>query len=184
MNEFEHLSHMLPDYINGTLPEADKKMIQQALLVSPDLQEEYEAFKHILNALDKENIIELMNHEADFVQVKLSEKKQTMIRFPKIIIGATTSLAACLLLWIGISKNDMQSIQNSDMIHSQPTLISNDIEDELIMEMHSEDVEAALMDEILSVYTSDIESGKVLDPVLEEEITKYLLQEIHDEETM
>jgi hypothetical protein len=52
------------------------------------------------------------------------------------------------------------------------------------LELQSEDVEEVILDEILTVYVSDIESGKEINPVLEKEITNYLLQENTDEEVL
>ena len=52
------------------------------------------------------------------------------------------------------------------------------------LELQSEDVEEVILDEILTVYVSDIESGKEINPLLEKEITNYLLQENADEEVL
>ena len=41
-----------------------------------------------------------------------------------------------------------------------------------------------ILDEILTVYVSDIESGNEINPLLEKEITNYLLQENADEEVL
>jgi hypothetical protein len=45
-------------------------------------------------------------------------------------------------------------------------------------------VEEVILDEILTVYVSDIESGKEINPLLEKEITNYLLQENADEDVL
>jgi hypothetical protein len=45
-------------------------------------------------------------------------------------------------------------------------------------------VEEVILDELLTLYVSDIESGKEINPLLENEITNYLLQESSDEEVL
>jgi predicted ribosome quality control (RQC) complex YloA/Tae2 family protein len=52
------------------------------------------------------------------------------------------------------------------------------------LELQSEDVEEVILDELLTLYVSDIESGKEINPLLENEITNYLLQESSDEEVL
>jgi transposase len=103
---------------------------------------------------------------------------------PKIMIGTTTSIAACLLLWIGINNQISSNVQNGD-VKKIPTIeLAETIDEFTPLELQSEDVEEVILDEILTLYVSDIESGKEINPVLEKEITNYLLQENTDEEVL
>ena len=45
-------------------------------------------------------------------------------------------------------------------------------------------MEEAILDDVLTLYISDIETGKEINPLLEEEITEYLLKEHQDDETL
>jgi phosphatidylglycerophosphatase A len=103
---------------------------------------------------------------------------------PKIMIGTTTSIAACLLLWIGINEQTTINVQKSDIIKIPSIELAETMDEYTALELQSEDVEEVILDEILTVYVSDIESGNEINPLLEKEITNYLLQENADEEVL
>lgn len=184
MNNHEHIAQMIPDYINGTLSEADKHIVEQALASSHDLQHTHDEYIHVFTALKKEDIIQLMNDEVESVNVILPFKAKRKMFIPKIVIGATTSLAACLLLWIGINEQTPSIIEKSDVIKIPSIEFAETIDEYTPLELQSEEVEEVILDEILTVYVSDIESGKEINPLLEKEITNYLLQENADEEVL
>jgi transposase len=88
------------------------------------------------------------------------------------------------LLWIGINNQISSNVQNGD-VKKIPTIeLAETIDEFTPLELQSEDVEEVILDEILTLYVSDIESGKEINPVLEKEITNYLLQENTDEEVL
>ena len=184
MNNHEYIEQLLPDYINGTLSEADIYIVEQALSTSKDLQQKHDEYAQVFSALKKEDIIQLMNQEAESVDVIIPLKAKKKMVIPKIMIGTTTSIAACLLLWVGINNQISSNVQNVD-VKKIPTIeLSETIDEYTPLELQSEDVEEVILDEILTLYVSDIESGKEINPLLEKEITDYLLQESSDEEIL
>lgn len=74
MNNHERISQMIPDYINGTLSEADMHIVEKALASSHDLQHKHDEYVHVFTALKKEDIIQLMNDEVESVDVILPFK--------------------------------------------------------------------------------------------------------------
>ena len=116
MNNHERISLMIPDYINGTLSEADTHIVEKALDSSHDLQHKHDEYVHVFNALNKEDIIQLMNDEIESVDVILPFKVKRKMFIPKIMIGTTTSIAACLLLWIGINEQTPINVQKGDVM--------------------------------------------------------------------
>jgi len=184
MNNHEYIEQLLPDYINGTLSEADIYIVEQALATSKDLQQKHDEYAQVFSALKKEDIIQLMNQEAESVDVIIPLKAKKKMVIPKIMIGTTTSIAACLLLWVGINNQISSNVQNVD-VKKIPTIeLAETIDEYTPLELQSEDVEEVILDEILTLYVSDIESGKEINPLLEKEITDYLLQESSDEEIL
>jgi hypothetical protein len=184
MNNHEYIEHLLPDYINGTLSEADIYVVEQALASSKDLQQKHDEFVQVFSVLKQDIIMQLMNDEVESVDVIIPLKAKKKMMIPKIIIGTTTSIAACLLLWIGINNQISSNVQNGD-VKKIPTIeLAETIDEFTPLELQSEDVEEVILDEILTLYVSDIESGKEINPVLEKEITNYLLQENTDEEVL
>ena len=184
MNNHERISQMIPDYINGTLSEVDMHIVEKALASSHDLQHKHDEYIHVFTALKKEDIIQLMNDEVESVDVILPFKAKRKMFIPKIMIGTTTSIAACLLLWIGINNQISSNVQNGD-VKKLPTIeLAETIDEFTPLELQSEDVEEVILDELLTLYVSDIESGKEINPLLENEITNYLLQESSDEEVL
>jgi hypothetical protein len=184
MNNHENVEQLLPDYINGTLSEADISIVEQALASSKDLQKKHDEFVQVFSVLKQDNIIQLMNDEVESVDVIIPLKAKRKMIFPKIMIGITTSIAACLLLWIGINNQISSNVKNVD-VKKIPTIeLAGTIDEYTPLELQSEDVEEVILDEILTLYVSDIESGKEINPVLENEITNYLLQESSDEEVL
>jgi hypothetical protein len=175
---------MIPDYINGTLSDAEMHIVEQALASSHDLQHKHDEYVHVFTALKKEDIIQLMNDEVESVDVILPFKAKRKMLIPKIMIGTTTSIAACLLLWIGINEQSPINIQNGNVMKIPTIELAETIDEYTPLELQSEDVEEVILDEILTVYVSDIESGKEINPLLEKEITNYLLQENTDEEIL
>ena len=184
MNNHERISLMIPDYINGTLSEADTHIVEKALASSHDLQHKHDEYVHVFTALKKEEIIQLMNDEVESVDVILPFKAKRKMFIPKIMIGTTTSIAACLLLWIGINEQTPINVQKSDVMKIPTIELAETIDEYTPLELQSEDVEEVILDEILTVYVSDIESGKEINPLLEKEITNYLLQENVDDEVL
>jgi hypothetical protein len=184
MNNHEYIEQLLPDYINGTLTEDDIYIVEQALASSKDLQQKHDEYAQVFSALKKEDIIQLMNQEAESVDVIIPLKAKKKMVIPKIIIGTATSIAACLLLWVGINNQISSNVQNGD-VKKLPTIeLAETIDEYTPLELQSEDVEEVILDEILTLYVSDIESGKEINPLLEKEITDYLLQESSDEEIL
>ncbi len=184
MNNHEYIEQLLPDYINGTLSEADIYIVEQALATSKDLQQKHDECAQVFSALKKEDILQLMNQEAESVDVIIPLKAKKKMVIPKIMIGTTTSIAACLLLWVGINNQISSNVQNVD-VKKIPTIeLAETIDEYTPLELQSEDVEEVILDEILTLYVSDIESGKEINPLLEKEITDYLLQESSDEEIL
>jgi hypothetical protein len=184
MNNHERILQMIPDYINGTLSDAEMHIVEQALASSHDLQHKHDEYVHVFTALKKEDIIQLMNDEVESVDVILPFKAKRKMLIPKIMIGTTTSIAACLLLWIGINEQSPINIQNGNVMKIPTIELAETIDEYTPLELQSEDVEEVILDEILTVYVSDIESGKEINPLLEKEITNYLLQENTDEEIL
>ena len=184
MIDHELISQMIPDYINGTLSEADMHIVEEALASSTDLQQKHDEFVQVFSVLKQDDIIQLMNDEVESVDVIIPLKAKKKMMIPKIIIGTTTSIAACLLLWIGINEQTHINVLNDDVKKAVKIELAETIDDFTLLELQSEDVEEVILDEILTVYVSDIESGKEINPVLENEITKYLLQESSDEEVL
>jgi len=184
MNNYEHIAQMIPDYINGTLSEADMLLVEQALDNSPDLQQKHDEYVQVFNVLKKEDIIQMMNDDVQSVHVVIPLKARRKLFVPKFIIGTTTSIAASLLLWIGINEQTPINVQKGDAMKISTIELAETIDDYIPLELQSEDVEEVILDEILTVYVSDIESGKEINPLLEKEITNYLLQENTDEEVL
>jgi hypothetical protein len=184
MNNHERISQMIPDYINGTLSEVDMHIVEKALASSHDLQHKHDEYVHVFTALKKEDIIQLMNDEVESVDVILPFKAKRKMFIPKIMIGTTTSIAACLLLWIGINEQTPINVEKSDIMKIPSIELTETIDEYTPLELQSEEVEEVILDEILTVYVSDIESGKEINPVLEKEITNFLLQENTDEEVL
>jgi hypothetical protein len=184
MNNHEYVEHLLPDYINGTLSEADMHIVEKALASSHDLQHKHDEYVQVFTALKKEDIIQLMNDEVESVDLTLPFKAKRNMFMPKIMIGTTTSIAACLLLWIGINEQTPINVQKGDVMKIPTIELAETIDEYTPLELQSEDVEEVILDEILTVYVSDIESGKEINPLLEKEITNYLLQENVDEEVL
>jgi len=140
MNNHERISQMIPEYINGTLSQADTHIVEEALASSDDLQHKHDEY--------------------------------------------VTSIAACLLLWIGINEKTPINVEKSEIMKIPSIELAETIDEYTPLELQSEDVEEVILDEILTVYVSDIESGKEINPLLEKEITNYLLQENADEEVL
>lgn len=184
MIDHELISHMIPDYINGKLSEADMQIVEKALASSHDLQHKHDEYVHVFKALKKEDIIQLMNEEVESVDVILPLKAKKKMFFPKILIGTTTAIAACLLLWIGVNTQTQINVLKDDVKKITNIELAETIDEFTPLELQSEDVEEVILDEILTVYVSDIESGKEINPLLEKEITNYLLQENADEEVL
>lgn len=184
MTDHELISQMIPDYINGTLSEADMQIVEQALASSTDLQHKHDEYIHVFKTLKKQDIIQLMNDEVESVDVILPLKAKKKMFLPKIMIGTTTAIAACLLLWIGVNTQTHFYVLNDDVKKRTNIELAETIVDFTPLELQSEDMEEVILDEILSVYISDIESGKEINPLLENEITKYLLQENSVDETL
>lgn len=184
MNNHEYIEYLLPDYINGTLSEADIYIVEKALASSKDLQQKHDEFVQVFGVLKQDDIIQLMNDEVESVDVTLPFKAKRNMFMPKIMIGTTTSIAACLLLWIGINNQISSNVQNGDDMKIPTIELAETIDEFTPLELQSEDVEEVILDEILTLYVSDIESGKEINPVLEKEITNYLLQENTDEEVL
>lgn len=182
MNDYEYIKQLIPDYINGALNDADRILVENAIASSPDFKVLFDEFLLVFESLNKEEIKQLMDADSESVQVMIPRKSRNIHKVPTIIIGFTTSVAACLLLWIGISE---QQASNSFAQKSKSALSSTEtIDDEIVWELYSEDVEEAILDDVLTLYISDIETGKEINPLLEEEITEYLLKEHQDDETL
>ena len=64
-----------------------------------------------------------------------------------------------------------------------PVLLSDEIHG---LTMNPDDLEDIMLEEVLALYVRDIESDgdEPLNPVLEEEITKFLLKDSKDEESL
>ena len=184
MNNHERISQMIPEYINGTLSQADTHIVEEALASSDDLQHKHDEYVDVFNALKKEDIIQLMNDEVESVDVILPFKVKRKMFIPKIMIGTTTSIAASLLLWIGINEKTPINVEKSEIMKIPSIELAETIDEYTPLELQSEDVEEVILDEILTVYVSDIESGKEINPLLEKEIINYLLQENTDEEVL
>lgn len=184
MNEYEHISHLIPDYINGTLDESDRILVEHAIASSADLKQIHDEFRLVFETVNRESIKHMMQIDSETVHVKLPVRIQNRMKYPKLMIGITTSFAACFLLWIGISH---QHANNSQSIQSDSTpaiLITDNVDDDTLWELHYEDVDEAILDDVLNLYVSDIETGKEINRLLENEITQYLLKENQDDEEL
>jgi len=102
MNNHERISQMIPEYINGTLSQADTHIVEEALASSDDLQHKHDEYVDVFNALKKEDIIQLMNDEVESVDVILPFKVKRKMFIPKIMIGTLLNWLRQLmniLLW-------------------------------------------------------------------------------------
>ena len=180
----EHISHMLPDFIHGTLQPEDHSVVQKAIADSKELQQEYHELQQVFNALKKDDIIQLMHEEAASVSIFVPMDIKKKLFIPKILIGATTSIAACLLLWIGISKQSNDSHLKRESRDISTAHLADILDEYSTLELQSDEVEEVILDDILTVYVSDIETGKEINPLLEEEITNFLLQENQEDEAL
>ena len=184
MNEHEYISHLIPDYINGTLDESDRILVENAIASSPDMKKLHDDFLLVFESLNKETIKEMMQNESESVHVLVPIRNQNRMKFPKLMIGITTSIAACLLLWVGISQ---QYNSKSDSVQSKnysSISLSEDLDEYALFELQTEDLDEVILDDVLNVYVSDIETGREINHLLEEEITRYLLKENQDEDEL
>jgi len=180
----EHMSHMLPDFIHGTLQPEDHALVEHAIAHSNDLEQEYHALKRVFDTLRKEDILLMMNENAASVGVLFPLKKTKNLLIPKILIGTSTSIAACVLLWIGISQKTIDTPQQKLPTNSSAVQLADIMDENSTLDLQSDEVEEVILDDILSVYVSDIESGTDINPLLEQEITTFLLQENLDDEAL
>ena len=110
-----------------------------------------------------------------------------MFRPVSLIIGASTAIAACTLIWIGIThvpKDEKSKVSSiSTEYQMTPVLLSDEIHG---LTMSPDDLEDIMLEEVLALYVRDIESegNAPLNPILEDEITKFLLKESKDEESL
>ena len=184
MKDHEHLSHLIPDYINGALDEADRILVEQAIASSPTLKEMHDEFLLVFETLNTETIKHVMQAEAESVHVILPIRAHSKIKIPKLMIGITTSIAACLLLWVGISKQNKSKSNAFQTGISSTVSLSENIDEFALLELQSEEVEEVILDDVLNLYVSDIETDKEINRLLEEEITQYLLKENQDEDEL
>lgn len=190
MNKHE-ISLLFPDHIHGQLPEHERNIVDEALRTSPELKAEYDEFVHVFSILNQKDI--LSNMEKNSENIVLQPLMRTLIRPPHkrpvhIFIGSATALAACLLIWIGItSTNRVPPIENTTQsvsgIEFQQVLYTDNLNG---LDIKQDDLEDIMLEEVLALYVREIESDidAPLNPILEEEITKYLLKESQDEESM
>lgn len=186
MNDKHEILSLFPDHINGKLSEHDKRMVDETLRISPELKAEYEEYAHVFHVLNKSDILSSMESKADTFILKPMKLK--LMRPIPFMIGSVTTLAACLLVWIGITSSDyVSSVQKKNDIVShfevEPVLFVNNLNGS---DISTDELEDIMLEEVLALYVRDIESDMdaPLNPVLEEEITKYLLKESQDEESM
>lgn len=190
MKDNHEISLLFPDHINGTLCPEERRMVDEALLSSPELQAEYDSFHRVFQLLDRDEIISEMESQARAIELHAFvpiSKKRPMLQPVPLIIGASTAIAACMLIWIGMTnaskdvKTDVSSI--STEYQMTPVLLSDEIHG---LTMSPDDLEDIMLEEVLALYVRDIESegNAPLNPILEDEITKFLLKESKDEESL
>jgi len=186
MNDKHEILSLFPDHINGKLAEHDKLIVDEALRSFPELKAEYDEYVQVFHSLNKTDILSTMEAKADTFALKSMNPK--MMRPMQIMIGSVTTLAACLLVWIGITSTDhVSSIEKSPATVGHIEVESVSYADNLNgTNISTDDLEDIMLEEVLALYVRDIESDldAPLNPVLEEEITKYLLKESQDEESM
>ncbi|NBO70161.1 MAG: hypothetical protein EBU66_05165 [Bacteroidetes bacterium] len=190
MKDHNGISLLFPDHINGTLSLEERKMVDEALQSSPELQAEYDSMHRVFQLLDRDEILADMEMQAhsiglnSFVRVS---SKRPILQPVRLMIGASTAIAACMLIWIGITHTSKQENSNATLQTSQyeitPVLLSDEIHG---LTMTPDDLEDIMLEEVLALYVRDIESDgdAPLNPVLEEEITKFLLKDSKDEESL
>ncbi|MFM7156973.1 MAG: hypothetical protein ACKO0Y_04080, partial [Bacteroidota bacterium] len=166
-----------------------RKMVDEALQSSPELQAEYDSMHRVFQLLDRDEILADMEMQAQSIGlnsfVRVSPKRSTL-QPVRLMIGASTAIAACMLIWIG-THTSKQEKSNATLQTSQyemtPVLLSDEIHG---LTMTADDLEDIMLEEVLALYVRDIESDgdAPLNPVLEEEITKFLLKDSKDEESL
>lgn len=184
MNEFEHIEQLIPDYINGTIDEDTKLLVERAIATSPSLKKMHNDFLCVFESLNKEDIQSLMLAESNSVNIPIPDKVGNVHTIPKIMIGAITTIAACLILWIGISHQQVAPSTDIQSTISSNVFVNNSVDEFDLLELQSEDLEEVILEDVLDLYVSDIETEKDINPLLEEEITKYLLKDNHDDEVL
>lgn len=190
MKDYNEISLLFPDHINGTLSPEERKMVDDALQSSRELQAEYDSMHRVFQLLDRVEILTDMEMQAhsiglnSFVRVS---PKRPILQPVRLMIGASTAIAACMLIWIGMTHTSKQEKSNATLQTSQyemtPVLLSDEIHG---LTMTPDDLEDIMLEEVLALYVRDIESDgdEPLNPVLEEEITKFLLKDSKDEESL
>ncbi|MGA1278413.1 MAG: hypothetical protein ACO30P_08340 [Candidatus Kapaibacteriota bacterium] len=190
MKDNHEILYLFPDHINGALSQEERRMVDEALLSSPELQAEYDSFHRVFQLLDRDEIISEMESQARAIELHAFvpiSKKRPMLQPVPLIIGASTAIAACMLIWIGIKNEPTLDKGKSSSITSRyeisPVLLSDEIHG---LTMSPDDLEDIMLEEVLALYVRDIESegNAPLNPILEDEITKFLLKESKDEESL
>ena len=69
MKDNHEISLLFPDHINGTLSPEERRMVDEALLSSPELQAEYDSFHRVFQFLDRDEIISEMESQARTIEL-------------------------------------------------------------------------------------------------------------------
>ncbi|MFM8281351.1 MAG: hypothetical protein ACKN9Y_07165 [Bacteroidota bacterium] len=64
MKDHNEISLLFPDHINGTLSLEERKMVDEALQSSPELQAEYDSMHRVFQLLDRDEILADMEMQA------------------------------------------------------------------------------------------------------------------------
>jgi hypothetical protein len=191
MNDYHAIQEMFPDHINGALNKEEKQMVDNALASSEQLRAEYSAIKEIMSVFDREKVKTMMEEESRFSisKIELSESNGERKIYPiKAFISGATALAACLLLWIGVYHENNNESKSAKFNLQQQTDFAqiSYVDDMSELTMSQDELEDIMLEEVLALYVRDIESDNdaPLNPILEDEITKYLLKETQDEESL
>ena len=191
MNDYHVIQEMFPDHINGALNKEEKQMVDNALASSEQMRAEYSAIREVMSVFDREKVKTMMEEESRFSisNIELSETNTKRKIYPiKAFISGATALAACLLLWIGVHHENINESKSAKLNLQQQTGFAqiSYVDDMSELTMSQDELEDIMLEEVLALYVRDIESDNdaPLNPILEEEITKYLLKETQDEESL